>query len=92
MSGSAQNSPEVPANSLKTVRITAITNAAVTLNGAPVSPGQTVTLPEGSQRVILLLDRHAPAQNPAVASGVSFIVTDACGEWPSFVGGGPGAF
>jgi hypothetical protein len=57
-----------------------------------VSPGQTVTLPEGAQRATLLLDRRAPAQNPDLASGVSFVATDACGEWPSFVGGGPGAF
>jgi hypothetical protein len=88
----AQTSPETPTNSLRSIRITAITNAAVTLNGSSVSAGQTVTLPDGAQRATLLLDRHAPAQNPAQASGVSFAVTDTCGEWPSFVGGGPTAF
>jgi hypothetical protein len=51
-----------------------------------------VTLPAGAQQAVMLVDRHAPAQNPALASNVAFVVTDVCGAWPSFVGGGPNAF
>lgn len=88
----AQTSAATPSNSLSSVRITAITNADVRLNGTPVSLGQTVSLPAGTLQATLLLDRHAPAQNPSLASTVAFAVVDTCGEWKSFVGGGPRAF
>jgi hypothetical protein len=29
---------------------------------------------------------------PGVASTVHLVVTDGCGAWPTFVGGGPSAF
>jgi hypothetical protein len=88
----AQTNALRPTNSLSSVRITAIGNAAVTLNGSPVAAGQTITLPAGSTQATLLLDRRGPPQNPGLASTVAFVVTDACGEWKSFVGGGPSAF
>jgi hypothetical protein len=88
----AESLPGAPPNSLSSVRIGSINNAAVRLNGSPVTTGQTVTLPEGSRQATLLLDRHAPDQNPGLASGVGFAVTDACGEWSTFVGGGPSGF
>jgi hypothetical protein len=82
----------MPANSLSSVRFTRIDNAAVGLNGSPVSVGPTFPLPAGSQQAALLVTRQAPAQDPNKASTVSFVVADACGTWTSFVGGGPGAF
>jgi hypothetical protein len=86
----AQTSPTLATNSLSSVRIAAIHNAAVTLNGSPVTPGQTVTLPAGTQQATVIVDRHAPGHDPNRATGVGLVVTDACGEWTTFVGSGPG--
>jgi hypothetical protein len=86
----AQASPGVPTNSLSSVRIGAITNAAVTLDGNPVAAGQTVALPPGAREATLIVDRHAPGKDPTQATGVGLVVTDACGEWRTFVGSGPG--
>jgi hypothetical protein len=88
----AQTSPGIPTNSLSSLRIGSIANAIVTLNGSPVTVGQTVTLPAGTPQATLLLERHAPGQNPNLPSGVGLVVTDACGEWQTFVGGGPNAW
>jgi N-acetylneuraminic acid mutarotase len=88
----AQTSPAAVTNSLTSVRILSIANAAVRLNGNPVDVGSQVSLPAGTQQVTLLLDRQAPGQNPGGASTVAFAVTDTCGEWRSFLGGGPSAF
>jgi N-acetylneuraminic acid mutarotase len=84
----AQANAGVTANSLVNVRITKLTNATARINGAAVGEGQTVTLPANAQQATLLVQRATPGQ----ASTVSFAATDACGEWKSFVGGGPGAF
>jgi N-acetylneuraminic acid mutarotase len=84
----AHTSVAAPTNSLNSIRITKIANAAVQVNGAAVAEGQTVTLPANAQQATLLVRRATPGQ----ASTVSFAATDACGEWKSFVGGGAGAF
>jgi len=88
----AQTNPGTPANSLVSVRFTRIDNAAALLDGSPAVVGPAIPLAAGAQQTTLLLTRRAPAQNPALAATVAFEVTDACGPWPSFVGGGPGAF
>jgi hypothetical protein len=59
----------------------------VTLNGQPVVAGQTVTPPANSSTVIFSVRRAAAGQ----ATTVRFTVTDQCGSWPTFVGGGPNA-
>jgi hypothetical protein len=84
----AQTSPATPTNTLQSITITRIDGAAVQINGSPIAAGATVTFPNGTSQVALLVERQAPG----VASNVAFSVTDACGEWKSFVGGGPGAF
>jgi hypothetical protein len=84
----AQTNVGTTTNGLSSVRITKIANAAVTVNGAAAAEGQTVTLPANSQQATLLVTRATGGQ----ATTVSFAVTDACGEWKSFVGGGPSAF
>jgi hypothetical protein len=84
----AETSTGVPTNSLTSVRIGAITNATATLDGRPVVAGQVVTLPPGTEQVTLLVQLQTAGQG----GGVGFVVTDACGEWRSFVGGGPSAF
>jgi uncharacterized repeat protein (TIGR01451 family) len=84
----AQTSAGTPSNSLSSIRITSILNATVQINGSPVSADQTVSLPGGTAQASLSVQRQTGGQ----ASTVAFVVTDACGEWKSFVGGGPGAF
>jgi hypothetical protein len=88
----AQTSAGTPANGLSSIRLTRVENAVIQLNGSPIGADQTILLPAGTSQATLLLDRRAPTLNPSLASTVSFAVTDACGEWKSFVGGGPGAF
>jgi hypothetical protein len=88
----AQTNASTPTNSLSSVRLTKIDNAAVQLNGSAASVGPAILLPSGAQQATLVVTRQAPGQNPSKATTVTFVVTDACGEWPTFVGGGPGAF
>jgi hypothetical protein len=86
---SAKTSPGVPVNSLHSIQFAAIHNVAVTLNGSPVTPGQTVTLPPSTQRAILTVDRlpSTPGSSPT-GGGVSLVLVDACGDWKTFVGFG----
>ena len=55
-----------------------------------VAAGQTVTLPAGTREATLVVDRHAPGKDPTQGTGVNLVVTDACGEWQTFVGSGSG--
>ena len=80
--------PATPSNGLQRITITHIDNATVSLNGAVLGSGQVVPLAGGTTQVALLVQR----QTLGVASHVAFVVTDICGDWPSFVGGGPAAF
>jgi hypothetical protein len=84
----AQTSPSIPTNSLTNIRFTTMTNADVRLNNNAVTAGPTFPLAAGAQEATLVLAR----QTPGLPSTVSFVVSDACGEWKSFVGGGPSAF
>jgi hypothetical protein len=47
-----------------------------------------VTMPANTGQVSFTLRRAAPDQ----ATTLQLIVEDGCGQWPTFVGGGPGAF
>jgi N-acetylneuraminic acid mutarotase len=84
----AQTFPATPGNSLQRITITRIDNATVTVNDGPVTTGATVPFPAGASQATLLVQR----QNPGASSMIAFAVTDSCGEWRSFVGGGPSAF
>jgi|tagenome__1003787_1003787.scaffolds.fasta_scaffold18436918_2 hypothetical protein len=55
-------------------------------SGAFCDPG--IVFPAGTAQLTLLVQR----QNPAAGSTVAFVVADICGDWASFVGGGPGSF
>jgi hypothetical protein len=84
----AQTNVATTSNSLSSVRIISASNATVQVNGSPVAVGDAVSLAAGTTQATLLVERTAPGGG----STVSFTVTDVCGEWRSFVGGGPGAF
>jgi hypothetical protein len=60
--------------------------AAPVLSAAPLPA--SLTLPPGTTSYTFYVRRATAGQ----ATTVSFTVTDSCGTWPTFVGGGPGAF
>jgi hypothetical protein len=79
-------------NQLQSVQVTRLTNATVDVATAPVttvsSARTTVSLPAHPATIGLTVHRLTPGQ----AATVELIVTDGCGAWPTFVGGGPTAF
>ncbi len=84
----AQQTPAIPGNALSSITITRVENAVVVVNGAPASSGVTVPVAGGTSPVTMLVIRQTAGQ----PSTVAFTAMDACGAWPTFVGGGPGAF
>jgi len=50
--------------------------------------GFTMSLTPASQQTSFVVRRTADGQ----ATHVPFVVVDECGQWPTFVGGGPTAF
>ena len=51
-------------------------------------PPFAVTLPTGTQTLTLYVGRQTAGQ----ATNLNITAVDGCGEWPTFVGGGAGAF
>lgn len=63
-------------------------NASVVVNGRSVAEGQAIGFVENTLSATMLVSRVTGGR----PSTVRFTVTDQCGDWPSFVGGGPTAF
>lgn len=81
------NTAGVPDNSLHGVRIVTLTNASLELQGDTYwSAGETVEMDEGSEALHFYLQRDEDSQAFSATLGVM----DDCGEWQTFVGGGPG--
>ena len=74
-------------NRLQQLHFGTFQNATVTLNGQPVTSGQTYTVPAGVTGVDFTVKRVAAGQ----PTTVPLTVVDGCGEWHTFVGGGAGA-
>jgi hypothetical protein len=74
-------------NPLRELRLGAIQNAKVTVNGQPIATGQAYAVPANTIAVDLVVERERPGQ----PTTVPFTVMDGCGEWQTFVGGGAGA-
>lgn len=78
-----------PNNTLRQLQIVRATNAQVQILGQTFGAGGgTVTPAAGSQSLTFTVVR----QSPGAAVTVPFSVTDDCGAWTTFVGGGPSAF
>jgi hypothetical protein len=79
-----------PNNRIAQVEITSLTNAIIELPGnvvlrtAPVELPLSLGVPQVSFTLVRITDGES-----AMAS---LLVTDGCGGWPTFVGGGPTAF
>jgi hypothetical protein len=78
-----------PSNALAELRFTGLANASVDAGSqtgatAPFS----ATLPPGTMQSTFFVNRLAAGQ----ATTVTLVAVDACGDWPTVVGGGPTAF
>jgi hypothetical protein len=85
----ATTSAGFPNNRLTRLRFETSNNLLIDVPGGPTgSPGNfEINLPSVPAATF---DIHRA--NSAVGGSVSFTVTDECGAWPLFVGGGPNAF
>jgi uncharacterized repeat protein (TIGR01451 family) len=81
-----------PNNQLQSLQFTRLANATVEVATAPVTTVSTapttVSLPTLPASIVLTV-RRVTAGQPTT---VELIVTDGCGTWPTFVGGGASAF
>jgi hypothetical protein len=89
---SARDAACSPNNQLQSLQFTRLTNATVEVGGPPATTvttaPTTVALTGGPAQTTLTVVRTTAG----VASTAELTVTDGCGSWPTFVGGGPSAF
>jgi hypothetical protein len=86
----SDEAPATPGNRLRELQVGATTNAGVDVTGGPsgLTGNAVVPLPGRPPAVEILVYRVDPSR----AATVQLVVVDDCGAWPTFVGGGPGAF
>jgi hypothetical protein len=86
----ARDAACTPNNQLAQLQFTALTNAGIQLPGELVvhETPFTVSIPPGHAQTSFTVIRLTAGQ----AATATFTVTDGCGAWPTFVGGGPNAF
>ncbi|HEY7060585.1 MAG TPA: kelch repeat-containing protein [Chloroflexota bacterium] len=78
-------------NQLFALKFTRLTNATVDVPGvATISTASATPVPLPSHPASLTLTVHRVTAGQATT--VELTVTDGCGAWPTFVGGGPSAF
>jgi len=83
----AQTNAGTASNALDNITFGPIQNASVQLGASGVAAGATVPL-GGASTAVFVVTRQTAGQSTTVP----FTVKDACGAWPTFVGGGPAAF
>ena len=88
--GATTTAGATPTNRLIQVRFGEATNALVHVepSQAMTAGNFIVTLPSNTDRYAFVVHRT----NPGAAATVRLVVVDACGDWPTVVGGGPSAF
>jgi hypothetical protein len=84
---SARNAGCAGGNQLVSLQFTRLTNATVDVGGPSVTVGTPTTVPLAAHPPSIALTVHRVAPGQAVT--VELTVTDGCGSWPTFVGGGP---
>jgi hypothetical protein len=78
----------VPDNALRMIRVVTLNNASVEISGDTIRQNDVrVELDDGTEEVHFYVQRETQSQPYTATLGV----TDGCGEWQTFVGGGPGA-
>jgi hypothetical protein len=74
---------------LRSMQFGAATNALIDIGAVVGATGNfSVTFAAGTQQVTFLVRRASAGQSTTVP----LTANDACGAWPTFVGGGPSAF
>jgi hypothetical protein len=84
----AGTSAQLPNNLLQSIVFGTATNALIDVPGGPTGATGNFTVSPGTPQFSFVVRR---AQEGA-GTTVNFVVVDACGNWPTFVGGGPNAF
>jgi hypothetical protein len=74
-------------NAIREFRFGGFQNARVSRNGQVIASGQAIALPANSTTFDFVVERVQPGS----AATVQLTAVDSCGEWPTFVGGGPAA-
>jgi hypothetical protein len=87
----AQTPASSPPNVLTQILLTSVEHGTVSLSGTTVTPGTPVPL-GSTPGVTFILTRQPASPTDTRATMAYFTVHDGCGDWISFVGGGPGAF
>jgi hypothetical protein len=77
-----------PNNRPRALRIGDVVNARVIVNGQDVSRGDRVVLAANATAARFLVERIATDQGATVP----LVLEDDCGDWATFVGGGPSAW
>jgi hypothetical protein len=78
-------------NQLLALRFTRLTNATVNVPGVgSISAASPNAVPLAGHPASIVLTVHRVQGGQATT--VEIVVTDGCGDWPTFVGGGPNAF
>jgi hypothetical protein len=86
----AGTSAALPNNALQIVRFGTATNARIDVRDGPTGlTGDFTQSPPSNTRTI---EFNVSRQQVGASSTVPLVVVDACGEWSTFVGGGPDAF
>jgi hypothetical protein len=88
VAASTSTNSSIPQNNIRAIRIGTITNATVYVDGRIGLTGDIVPFEAHPSQVTFTVRRIEDVK----PSLVSFVVVDACGDWPTFVGGGSGAF
>jgi uncharacterized repeat protein (TIGR01451 family) len=86
----ANTTAGTPSNALQALRFAAGTNTLLDLPGGPsgVTGALTVPLPAGTTETTFVGRQAVPGQ----AATLPLVVVDGCGDWSTFVGGGPSGF
>jgi hypothetical protein len=77
-----------PYNRLRALRFGTPVNATVLLNGQPVAGGSRVPFANGAEQATFVVARTAAGSGATVP----LVLEDDCGDWSTFVGGGPSAW
>jgi hypothetical protein len=81
------NSDAYPDNVLQTFRVTGLSNATVDVGDRKIgTPGAVISFYDDD---ISHLEVTVHREQPHQAFSASYAVSDLCGEWQSFAGGGP---
>jgi hypothetical protein len=79
----------IATNAIREIRIGQVQNGVVDGSGKTgLGTGGVISFPAPVTSTTLTVRRVTPGQ----ATTVPLVIVDACGEWPTFVGGGPSAF